>query len=256
MWRWIEASCPLSTPALSRPGFSARQMTTRLRTAHTRRVDVFARIATAAMHGSHLSPPAWIDALPPGQTQDFVAGEMLCRPDPASNRVFLLRSGAARICLSAEHKELTLGRLRPGSVYVTHTRAWIEALEPCRVSSWPIARLQALMAAQPDLALAALREVGMMLHHATNLIEDLAFRPVEARLARYLLLEHGDQRSAVIRLTGHTELLASLVGTTRQTLSTLLNRLIKDGVLGRPDRHHLELRDLERLRRIASLSAG
>lgn len=208
------------------------------------------------MHGPRTSPPPWISELPPGQSHDYAVGEMICRPDSVANRVFVLHSGSARICLSAEQKELTLGWLRPGSIYVTHTRAWVEALEPSRVISWPIERLQALITSRPELALSAMREVGMMLHQATNLIEDLAFRPVEARLARYLLLEHSDQQSVVIRLTGHTELLASLVGTSRQTLSTLVNRLIKEGVLRRPDRRHLELLDLERLRRIASVSAG
>ena len=154
-----------------------------------------------------------------------------------------------------DQKELTLGWLKPGSLYVTHTRALIEALSPCALQSWPMGELQALLTTRPELALSALREVGMMSHQATNLIEDLAFRSVEQRLARYLFLEHSDQnegKEGVIRLTGHTELLASLLGTSRQTLSSLMNRLIKSGVLERVDRQHLRICDPQQLRQLSA----
>lgn len=210
------------------------------------------------MHGH---PPAssgshWLRQLPHATEKQFAAGTMISRPDSGPDQVFLLQQGEARICLSGEQKELTLGWLRPGSIYVTHTRAWVEALSPSSILCWPIAELHNLISSRPDLALVALREVGLMLHQATNIIEDLAFRPVESRLARYLLLQHSDQNAAaqdhIITLTGHTELLASLLGTSRQTLSTLINRLIKEGVLQRPDRRHLQLTDLARLQQLSA----
>jgi len=198
----------------------------------------------------------WIHQLPKGAEKQFASGEMICRPDAGPNQVFLVTEGNGRICLSGEHKELTLGWLKPGSIYVTHTRAWVEALSSCTIVSWPIEQLHELISTRPDLALVAMREVGMMLHQATNLIEDLAFRPVESRLARYLLLEHSDQNATntndIIELTGHTELLASLLGTSRQTLSTLINRLIKEGVLQRPDRRHLQLTNIARLQEMSA----
>ena len=198
----------------------------------------------------------WIQQLPEGTEKPFRTGDMLSRPDCGPDQVFLLKEGSARICLSGEQKELTLGWLKAGSIYVPHTRAWVEALSPGCIVSWPIGQLHELISTRPELALVALREVGMMLHQATNLIEDLAFRPVESRLARYLLLEHSDQNAGpkddIIELTGHTELLASLLGTSRQTLSTLLNRLIKEGVLQRPDRRHLQLINIPRLQELSA----
>ncbi|WP_221801536.1 Crp/Fnr family transcriptional regulator [Oceanobacter mangrovi] len=195
----------------------------------------------------------WLAQLPEGQIRQFDEGDVICRPDNHQNRIFLIQQGCVRICLSAEHKELTLGWLRPGSIYVTHTRAWVEALEPTRICSWPIERLTSMIAEAPELAIAAMREVGMMLHQATNLIEDLAFRPVDARLARYLLLERGTQNSDTIQLTGHTELLASLLGTSRQTLSTSINRMIKDGLLNKLERQQLQLLDIAALEALAQV---
>ena len=163
----------------------------------------------------------------------------------------------ARICLSAEHKELTLGWLKPGSVYVTHTRAWVEALEPTRLTLWPLEQLTDMIRVAPEMAIAALREVGIMMHQATNLIEDLAFRSVESRLARFLLLEAANQPNQdCIQLNAPNEMLASFLGTSRQTLSTLLNRMIRNGVLERPARNQLRILDHTELEKLASVSAS
>lgn len=200
--------------------------------------------------------PAWLDPLGSGIRRQFAAGAMISRPDPDDNRLFRIERGSARICLAADQRELTLGCLKPGSIYVTHTRAWVEALEPVELTSWPVSALTAVLTESPELAISALREVGMMLHQAINLIEDLAFRPVEARFARYLLLEQDNQQSANIQLAGSTELLASLLGTSRQTLSSLINRLIRDGVVARPDRFHLAILDQSTLQLLAAGGAG
>lgn len=203
---------------------------------------------------------AWLAPLPGGTRRQFAVGTMISRPDMDDNRLFRIERGSARICLSAEQRELTLGCLWPGSIYVTHTRAWVEALEDVELTSWPVSSLTRLLGDNPELAVSAMREVGMMLHQAINLIEDLAFRSVESRLARYLLLELDNQAGYLLRLPGNTGLLASLLGTSRQTLSSLINRLIRDGILERPDRQHLQVLDRYRLQQLADqpgvLSAG
>merc|ERR1711912_4019 len=77
-----------------------------------------------AMH--HPLPPDsqqqhWIQQLPEGTEKPFRTGDMLSRPDCGPDQVFLLKEGSARICLSGEQKELTLGWLKAGSIYVTHS---------------------------------------------------------------------------------------------------------------------------------------
>ena len=46
-----------------------------------------------------------------------------------------------------------------------------------------------------------------------------------------------------IRLIGDSEPLASLLGAWRQTVSTLVDQLIEDGVFERLDRQHLKILD-------------
>ncbi|MGP3698087.1 Crp/Fnr family transcriptional regulator [Rhodobacter sp. NSM] len=207
---------------------------------------------------SRSAPPhaAWLARLPRGLRRQYGPGEAIVRPEQRGNRVFLLDSGLARICLTAASRELVLGYLRPGGFYVTHTRAWVEALETCEVVSWPVEDMLHLVSREPELGLAAFREIGRVLQGALSLIEDLAFRPVESRLARFLLSERRTQGADRIRLIDTTEALANALGTSRQTLSTLVNRLIREGVIARPDRRHIDLLRPDRLEEMSELSSG
>ncbi|WP_138470697.1 Crp/Fnr family transcriptional regulator [Poseidonocella sp. HB161398] len=213
------------------------------------------------MAAEHPSPsgrpgPGWLARLEPGRRRDYGTGQAICLPGTEENRLFLLEHGMARICLNGGARDLTIGYLRPGGIFVTHTRAWVAALEPVRVMSWPVRDLLGLIAAEPEFAVAALREIGAVLHGAFDLIEDLAFRPVEARLARFLLAERISQGGDRLCLPERTEGLAEALGTTRQTLSSLVARLVRDGAIRRDGRRHLVILDPARLEKIADLSGG
>lgn len=193
----------------------------------------------------------WYRDLPEGHRKRYEAREVIVSPGHEENRVFVVEQGRARICLFSGSREQTLGHLQPGSVYVTHTPAWVEALELTWTCSWPIQQITALFASRPEMALGAIREVGMMLNNTIGLIEDLAFRPVESRLARYLLTEARQQGSDTVRLIGNTEILGSLLGASRQTTSTILTRMVKMGLIARPDRQHVRLLNDSKLRELA-----
>ncbi|WP_444454481.1 Crp/Fnr family transcriptional regulator [Rhodobacter capsulatus] len=204
-------------------------------------------------------PPAssdWISRLEGGLRRRYGAGEMIARPDAPSDRLILIESGTVRLSLTGAGREVTLAHLRAGGLFVTHTRVWVEAVEPAQVLSWPVAEMLELVTRHPELGVAAFREVGQILRGALDLIEDLAFRPVEARLARHLLTELQAQGRDTIRLVGPTEALATALGTTRQTLSTLINRLIREGVLSRPGRQLICVHDPGHLARLAEVSSS
>lgn len=199
----------------------------------------------------------WIESLSPGKKLTYETGEFLVSPLIADNRVFIIQQGRARIYLSGESKEMTLGYLNAGTPYVTHTRAWVQAVEPTTVETWPLKQIRALMEARPGLAIGALQEVGLLLHNAISIVEDLAFRSVEARLARYLLVELRQQGSDEIDLVGNTEIMASLLGTSRQTLSTIFNQLIRNDLLERTGRQRIRIKHADILEQIAgALSAN
>lgn len=199
--------------------------------------------------------PDWLSRLPKGARGSFQTGEMLCLPNAEDNRLFILDTGLARICLNGGSRDFTIGYLRPGGIYVSHTRAWVEALEPCQIQSWPVRDLLGLITSEPEFAVAALREIGTVLHSALDLVEDLAFRPVEARFARLLLNELDAQGGPVLQMAESTAGLAEALGTSRQTLSTLINRLIKAKVIAREGRMTLRILDKNQLEEFADLSS-
>lgn len=197
------------------------------------------------------------ESLPVGQIYHYPTRTVITRPGQNPDNIFIVEQGRARICLYGGPREQTLGYLNPGSLFVTHTPAWVETLEPTQIRSWPLQQLRSLIQADANIAISALREVGKILHTTIAMVEDLAFRSVESRLARYLLTESRQQQSLQITLSSNTEILASLLGTSRQTLSTLINRLIKAQVIRRLERQVLVLENPQYLTELAGqLSAG
>ncbi|MBS97899.1 MAG: Crp/Fnr family transcriptional regulator [Oceanospirillaceae bacterium] len=189
----------------------------------------------------------WIEQLPTGTQRSYPASSMIARPGEPDNRVFILVTGRARISLLGGAKEQTLGYLEQGGLFVTHTPTWVEAIEPTTVLSWPMADLRGLISRQPDVAMIALREIGQIMSAALELIEDLAFRSVEGRLARFLIRESSGRKDGTILLVESTERLATRLGTSRQTLSTLINRMQRERLIEKAGRQCMRIIDPDRL---------
>jgi DNA-binding MarR family transcriptional regulator len=64
--------------------------------------------------------------------------------------------------------------------------------------------------------------------------------------------EARQQGGDAIMLIGNTEILASLLGTTRQTTSTILSKLEKAGMIERPNREQIVLLKRNELELIAN----
>ncbi|THF63265.1 Crp/Fnr family transcriptional regulator [Pseudothauera rhizosphaerae] len=196
------------------------------------------------------------------QLRRYARGEFICTPGRRSDSVFLLQDGRARVFLAGEGKELTLAFLEPGEIFSTHSRAWVEAVTDCRVQVADTASFRARLLAEPQLTPVVIRVLARLLAGSIDIIENLAFRDVPARLANFLL---GLARAADpalppglrVPLALRTEDIARLLGTTRQTVSSLIAQLVRDGVLAREGRRTLVVRDPAELqRRAGGLSAG
>lgn len=210
---------------------------------------------------------------PHGAPQDLFArpllrrharGEFICTPGRRGDTVFLLQEGRARVFLAGEDKELTLAFLEPGEIFSTHSRAWVEAVTDCRVQVADTAGFQARLLAEPQLTPVVIRVLARLLAGSIDIIENLAFRDVSARLANFLLGLAREADPALppglrVPLALRTEDIARLLGTTRQTVSSLIGELVREGVLARDGRRALLLRDPAALQRRAGaggLSAG
>ncbi|KAB2953107.1 Crp/Fnr family transcriptional regulator [Heliorestis acidaminivorans] len=183
--------------------------------------------------------------------------EVLFSPDNENDLIYLILQGRLRVYLSYPNgKEFTLTILEQGDIYSGHTRAFGLALEDTEVALIPRKAFRKLLMEVPAFSLVLLSVLGDSLKNAFNIIEDLAFRDVQTRLLKFLINE--GERKGVQTLEGievsfdltHEEI-ASLIGTTRQTVSLLFNSLQKEGLL-----HHgkgkVLIKDLEQLKHLTT----
>jgi len=168
----------------------------------------------------------------------LVEGELIGTPDSARDSVFILRSGRIRVFLAFEDKEYTLTFLEAGDIYSTHSTAYLQAVKPTEILVGSTALMLSKLSVLPGAIPIIIRVLGRTLENSMHLIEDLAFRDVEGRLARFLygmLSRKGYMQEGVqhLALDLNTEDIARLLGTTRQTVSSLINRLTREGILSR-----------------------
>jgi CRP-like cAMP-binding protein len=96
---------------------------------------------------------------------------------------------------------------------------------------FPRLAFSALIQKDPTLALNMLAQMSGRLRHFAGLIEDLSLKEVPGRLAKYLLflsVKNGDGDLALDVSKGQ---LASLLGTIPETLSRILARMNRQGVI-------------------------
>jgi CRP-like cAMP-binding protein len=188
-------------------------------------------------------------------------GGLLSTPSGALNQVFIVQSGRLRVYLAGENRELTLSFLEAGDIYTTHTPTYVEAVAQSTLWVIETAAFARRLASDPSVTPIVMRVLGRMLVNAVDLIEDLAFREVPTRLARFLLglakrrgqvNEHG----WLVPLNLGMEDIASLLGTTRQTVSLLINQWEREGIILRQGRRNLLIRSLDTLADLCNESAS
>jgi len=178
--------------------------------------------------------------------RNYLAKSLMFSPREERDAVFIVTRGRARVYLAYDDKEFTLAILERGDVYSTHTRAFVSALKDTTIMSAETAHIRRQLMRIPEFTGTMVRVLGELLRHSITIIDNLAFLDVEKRLKSFLLYEcervaarasQGCQAyppqqpewGVLLDLGLTIEHLATLLGTTRQTLSTILNSLAKQG---------------------------
>lgn len=152
------------------------------------------------------------------------------------NLVFIVKTGRVRVYLSYEEKEFCLAVLGPGDVYATHTRAFVQAVDAVELLVAPVDVFRRRMEEFPGLYTTMIRVLGALLGRSLAIIDSLAFKKVGLRLLETLAAEAANCEplsggGVLVELRLTTEQLAAVLGTTRQTLSSLMNSLAREGVI-------------------------
>jgi CRP-like cAMP-binding protein len=173
--------------------------------------------------------------------QTFRRGQVLFSEGDEARGFFVVTQGRIKVFkLSSEGKEQTLhilGQGEPvGEVAVFSGESFpasAQAMEETKVLFFPKEPFMELIRRDPSIALRMLAVLAKRLRKFTALIEDLSLKEVPSRLASYLL-EHSDsgQRTPqLIRLSISKAQLASLLGTIPETLSRILARMEREGLI-------------------------
>ncbi len=200
-----------------------------------------------------LKAPQYKGFLSGFQARQFARGNLVSSPEQQSNEVFIVVSGRLRIFLSYEGKEFTLCFLEPGDLFSTHTRVMIEACREATIMSISVARFREEVVRFPEVSLVMTGILGQVLGGTLDVIEGIMFHDVRYRLVEFLLSLADEQGKHTETGTEfgcdlNMEEISLLIGTTRQTASSLLNTLIKEGHLVRLGRGRYRMPEPQTLR--------
>ncbi|KXG43494.1 Crp/Fnr family transcriptional regulator [Tepidibacillus infernus] len=203
-----------------------------------------------------LSSPDLSDYFKEFREKQFFKKEVIFTPNEHSNFIFLIKTGRVRVYLVSEDKEFTLSILEPGDIFSTHTRAFCQALEITTILVADIQVLRKIIAEIPDVALIMVHVLGDLLKNSITIINGLAFKEARMRLAEFIIkavedkgMQTADGIRVEIGLT--TEELAMIIGSTRQTVSMLLNDFRKSDILKKIDRRSFLIQNLPKLEQLA-----
>jgi CRP/FNR family transcriptional regulator, cyclic AMP receptor protein len=199
------------------------------------------------------------------KVESFPHNSVIYRPGDMSDRVYLLKAGRIRLMrLGKNSVRSVVSILKPGDLFGELFRPEGTPLEELAVAAgeaevWSIEGrdFRAQLEARPALSVDVVRAYADRVRGLRKRVLGLTFKEVPARLADTLLTlseAHGERcpHGGEIDLRGITQQdLADLVGASRSFVSTLINEMKREGVLGNVGRI-LCIRDQKALRRIAS----
>jgi CRP/FNR family transcriptional regulator, dissimilatory nitrate respiration regulator len=172
--------------------------------------------------------------------QIFRRGQTIFLEGEEGTGFYVVISGKVKVYkLSPDGKEQILHIFGPGEPFAEvpvfagqRFPANAEALEESRLFFFPREAFLELIRRHPSLALNMLAVMSRRLRQLAGLVEDLSLKEVPARLAAYLLYQ-SDRREGTVEfeLDIPKGQLASLLGTIPETLSRMLAKMVKEGLI-------------------------
>ena len=192
-----------------------------------------------------------------GRVKEHGRGELLFSEGEDAEGFFVVLDGKVKVYkLSAEGKERILHVIPPGGTFAEAAifgdglyPAYAETLQTCKLLFLPKAGFLGLLMSNGRMAINMIAGLSKFLRQFAMQVEELTFKDVPSRLARYLLnLSKG--RLLSVELPISKTQLASNLGTVSETLSRTLRKLSEDDLI-RVSGKTIEILDHERLEDLA-----
>jgi len=178
------------------------------------------------------------------QPREFPSGAIIVGQEDRGDSLYVVTEGRVKVVLYGDTgREIILSIFRAGEIFGEMSlldnqprSASVLALEPTRVLVLERAAFARHLTTHPQTALAVLSELSQRLRQADKIIGNLALLDVYGRVAR--LLKDFAERDGVpteegvlIRMRPTQQEIASMIGTSRETVSRALNDFAKRGLL-------------------------
>lgn len=190
----------------------------------------------------------------------FNRSDAIFMPDTLSENTYILKQGKVKISsYNQEGNELIKTILKPGEMFgkfpyfnSESITDYAVAIEDCTICQIPSSAFEKLISTNSELSIEVMKFAGQRLHRLERRVEMLSFKNVKSRLIELLLdfntefgkkvgMEHFIEQSL-----SHREI-ASLIATSRQTVTKLLNEL-RERELIDFNRRRIIIRNLDALK--------
>jgi CRP/FNR family transcriptional regulator len=185
-------------------------------------------------------------------------GEILFLQGDEATGFYILLTGNVRIYqVSAEGKEYTLHRIRPGEMFAEAAifkgktfPANCIATDNSQVAFFPKTDVIDLLTRSPQISLKMIGALSEFVRDFNRQIEDLSLKEVPGRIASYLLRMSEKTDDPVFKLDMTKTELATSLGTISETLSRNFKKLKELGII-RVEGNTITILDIPRLQSIA-----
>jgi len=193
-----------------------------------------------------------------GTRRNFAKGEFVFRVGDPGAHVYFLESGRIKICQPADsRREVILWFCLGGEIFglaeVARGGGRVVSAIACEKSQVLAVSQDAfkgVVVSRPRVALLSMQVLSARLRGLSDVLVNLVSDDADIRIAKLILrlgARYGRREEGVVRLDlplTHQEI-ADMVGTTRQTVSSVLSRLKRQGVLSiEMHRIHIESEEL------------
>ena len=196
------------------------------------------------------------------KVKEYERGEVLFDEGDVAQGFYIVAAGRVKVYkLSPEGKERILHVVQPGGNFAEAALfgdglypASAEPLEKSTLIFFPKRDFLDLLTAQGRIAINMIGGLSRFLRLFAGQIEELTFRDVPSRLARYLL-ELSNERNGAVELPTSKSAIASRLGTVSETLSRTFRKLSDEGLI-RVEGKTIVILDAERLSELADRFVG
>jgi CRP-like cAMP-binding protein len=204
-----------------------------------------------------LSEPDLNDLMEIVRIKEHPRGELLFSDGEPAQGFFIVLDGKVKVYkLSPEGKERILHVIQPGGTFAEAAifgeglyPAYAEPLQVSKLLFLPKNAFLDLLRDNSRISINMIAGLSKFLRQFANQIEDLTFKDVPSRLARYLMdLSRGTQRTFDLPISKSQ--LASNLGTVSETLSRTLRKLSEDDLIAVSGKK-VEIIDFNRLEELA-----